>query len=158
MSIYDIEVKNIKGETISLSQYKDKVLLIVNTASRCGFTPQYEGLEKIYREFKDKGLEILAFPCNQFGAQEPDGEERIAEFCELNYKTSFPLFSKINVNGKEAHPLYVHLKSEQKGILGTEMIKWNFTKFLVNKKGEVIKRFAPKDRPEDLISEIQALL
>ncbi|MFT6070685.1 MAG: glutathione peroxidase [Bacteriovoracaceae bacterium] len=156
--IYEFKVKNIKGEEVSLEDYKGKTLLILNTASKCGFTKQYSGLEIMYKELKDKGLEILAFPCNQFGSQEPGSNEEIAEFCDLSFKTSFPLFSKIDVNGDKAHPLFNYLKEEAPGLLGTKKIKWNFTKFLVSKNGEVLKRFAPKDEPEKISQEIEKLL
>lgn len=152
--IYNIKVKNIQGEEISLENYKGKTLLIVNTASKCGFTPQYQELEELYQNYKDQGLEILAFPCNQFGGQEPGDESEILDFCTLNFNTSFPLFSKIDVNGKDAHPLFEYLKSAQKGLLGTEMIKWNFTKFLVDKNGDVVARYAPKDSPSTLKDDI----
>lgn len=158
MSIYDYKVKDIKGEEKPLSNYKDKALLIVNTASKCGFTPQYEGLEVIYKELKDRGFEILAFPCNQFGSQEPGSEEEIASFCDLNFKTSFPLFSKIDVNGADEAPLYGYLKSEAPGLLGSKKIKWNFTKFLVDKNGKVLKRYAPQDKPEKIKDDILKVL
>ena len=158
MSIYDYIVKDIKGEEKPLSNYKDKALLIVNTASKCGFTPQYEGLEVIYKELKDRGFEILAFPCNQFGSQEPGSEEEIASFCDLNFKTSFPLFSKIDVNGADEAPLYGYLKSEAPGLLGSKKIKWNFTKFLVDKNGKVLKRYAPQDKPEKIKDDILKVL
>ena len=131
---------------------------MVNTASKCGFTPQYEGLEKLYQDHKDAGFSVLAFPCNQFGAQEPGSTEEIVEFCETRFKTSFPLFEKIEVNGDGTHPLYKHLKSSVKGIMGTERIKWNFTKFLVNQQGEVVKRYASSTKPEAIASDIEALL
>jgi glutathione peroxidase len=156
--IYSFEVKNIDGKATSLSQYKGKAMIIVNVASKCGFTPQYTGLEALYNKYHEKGLEILAFPCNQFGSQEPGNEAEIKSFCELNYHTTFPLFAKIDVNGDEAAPLYQYLKSEEKGIFGTEAIKWNFTKFLVDRQGEVLKRFAPQTKPEDLESEVEAAL
>jgi glutathione peroxidase len=158
MSIYDIEVKTIEGKAQSLAEYKGKVLLIVNTASKCGYTPQYEGLNKIYREFKNNGLVVLGFPCNQFGAQEPGSEKEIAEFCDLNFKIEFPLFAKIDVNGSHESPLYALLKKEAPGILGTEAIKWNFTKFLVDKNGNIVERFAPKDTPEEIVPAIKKLL
>ena len=158
MNVYDFTVKDIQGHDVSLSQYKDKVLLIVNTASKCGFTPQYDGLEALYQKYKDKGLVILGFPCNQFGKQEPGNEGAISEFCELNFGVSFPLFKKIDVNGADAHPLYRFLKKEQKGVLGTEAIKWNFTKFLVDKDGRVIRRYAPQDAPKKLAGDIEAAL
>lgn len=157
-AIYQFEVNDINQKIVSLSHYKNKVLLIVNTASKCGFTSQYEGLEKLYKKYQDKGLEILAFPCNQFGAQEPGTEKEIAQFCDLNYQTSFAIMSKVEVNGDNATPLYKHLKSEAPGLAGTKSIKWNFTKFLVDKQGKVIKRFAPKDKPEDIEPLILELL
>ena len=153
--IYNFSVTDINGQNLSLENYKGKVLLIVNVASKCGFTPQYKGLEKIYKEYKEKGLEILAFPCNQFGGQEPGSEEEIKSFCDLNYQVSFPLFSKIEVNGANTHPLYDFLKTEAPGLLGSKAIKWNFTKFLVDQEGKVIKRFAPNDKPEVIVSEIE---
>lgn len=158
MSIYDIEVQSIDGAMQSLSQYRGKVMLIVNVASRCGFTPQYSGLEALYRKFKDRGLVVLGFPCNQFGQQEPGSNEEIQNFCQSQFDVSFPLFARIEVNGDHAHPIYKFLKSERKGILGTEAIKWNFTKFLVNHKGDVVARYAPNDKPEDLESAIVTLL
>lgn len=158
MSIYNFKVKDIKGNEQSLSDYKGKALLIVNTASKCGFTPQYEGLESVYKELKDKDFEVLAFPCNQFGAQEPGNDEEIAQFCDLSFKTSFPLFSKIDVNGSDEHPLYEHLKSEAPGLLGSKKIKWNFTKFLVDKDGKVLKRYASQDKSEKIKEDIIKLL
>lgn len=158
MNIYDITVKDIKGNDLQLSNYKDKTLLIVNTASKCGFTPQYEGLETVYSELKDQDFEVLAFPCNQFGAQEPGNEEEIAQFCDLTFKTSFPLFSKVDVNGSGEHPLFKHLKEQAPGLLGSKKVKWNFTKFLVNKKGEVLKRYAPQDKPESIKKDILKIL
>ena len=157
-TLYDIQVKNIRGEEISLEQYQGKALLIVNTASKCGFTNQYEGLEKIYKENKDRGFEVLAFPCNQFGAQEPGTEDQIAQFCELTYQTSFPLFAKVDVNGANAHPLFSYLKKQAPGLLGTEGIKWNFTKFLVDKKGQVVKRYAPQDTPAKIAEDLKDFL
>ncbi len=142
-TIYDFSPKDIEGKAMNLSLYKNKVILVVNIASQCGFTPQYKELEALYKEYKDKGLIILGFPCNQFGAQESGSDKDIQEFCSLNFNISFPLFSKIEVNGKDTEPLYDYLKNEQKGLLGTKAIKWNFTKFLVNQKGEVLHRFAP---------------
>jgi glutathione peroxidase len=156
--IYDITANTLTGEPLSLSAFKGKVLLIVNTASQCGFTGQYEGLEALYRKYKDQGLVVLGFPCNQFGAQEPGSADEIGAFCEKNYGVSFPLFAKIDVNGSNAHPLFQLLKSEATGLLGTEGIKWNFTKFLVNREGKVHERFAPTTRPADLDHDIQALL
>jgi glutathione peroxidase len=158
MSVYDYSAKTLDGQDASLADYRGQVLLIVNTASKCGFTPQYEGLEALYREYKDRGLTILGFPCNQFGSQEPGNAEEIANFCSLTYDVTFPMLAKIDVNGPSAHPLYAFLKKEQKGILGTEGIKWNFTKFLVGRDGEVIERFAPNTKPEDLKVAVEALL
>lgn len=156
--IYDIEVTTIKGETKTLSEFAGKVLLIVNTASKCGFTPQFKGLEELYEKHKDQGLEILGFPCNQFLKQDPGSEAQISEFCELNYGVTFPMFSKIEVNGPNTHPLYEFLKSQAKGLLGSEKIKWNFTKFLVDAEGKVLKRYAPNTEPKDIESDIEALL
>lgn len=158
MGIYEYTAKSITGDSVSLEQFKGKVLLIVNTASKCGFTPQYKGLEALYQKFKDRGLVILGFPCNQFGNQEPGDAEQITDFCERNFGVTFPLFEKIDVNGKDAEPLYTYLKQEAPGMLGTTGIKWNFTKFLVAPDGRVIKRFAPKETPESIESEIEALL
>ncbi len=157
-TIYDFEIQGISGESVDFSSYKEKVLLIVNTASKCGFTPQYKGLESLYKAYKDKGFEVLGFPCNQFGKQEPGSGEEISEFCELNFGVSFPLFEKLEVNGDNTHPLFKYLKQKAPGVFGTEAIKWNFTKFLVNRRGEVVKRFAPKDKPEAIASEVEALL
>lgn len=157
-TIYDFKVKNINGESISLEQYKGKTLLIVNVASKCGFTPQYKELEEIYREYKGQGLEILAFPCNQFGAQEPGDAEEIKNFCSLNYEVSFPLFAKVNVNGDETAPIYGFLKESLPGILGSKAIKWNFTKFLVDKKGVPHSRYAPTDKPKDILKDIKEIL
>ena len=157
-SVYDYSATLADGTTASLSDYKGQVLLIVNTASKCGFTPQYEGLEKLHATHKDAGFAVLAFPCNQFGSQEPGSTEEIVEFCEMRFKTSFPLFEKIDVNGTHSHPIYKHLKSEVKGLLGTERIKWNFTKFLINRDGEVVGRFGSQKKPADIESEIMALL
>jgi glutathione peroxidase len=156
--IYDFSAKNIKGEEVSLGDYAGKVLLIVNTASKCGFTPQYEGLQKVYAELNAEGLEILGFPCNQFGKQEQGDEAQISEFCDLNFGVSFPMFSKIEVNGDGAHPLYQYLKDEAPGALGIKAIKWNFTKFLVNKEGAVVKRYAPTAKPEDIAADIKKVL
>ena len=157
-SVFDYSATLADGTTASLSDYKGQVLLIVNTASKCGFTPQYEGLEKLHATHKDAGFAVLAFPCNQFGSQEPGSTEEIVEFCEMRFQTSFPLFEKIDVNGTNSHPLYKHLKSEVKGLLGTERIKWNFTKFLINRDGEVVGRFGSQKKPADIESEIMALL
>jgi len=155
---YDFEAKNIKGETISMSQYKDKVVLVVNVASECGFTPQYEGLEKLYKTYNAQGFEILAFPCNQFGEQEPGSAEEIQKFCTTKFSVTFPLFEKIDVNGDNTHPLYVFLKSKATGFLGTESIKWNFTKFLINKEGKVIDRYGSSTKPEKIAKDIEKLL
>jgi glutathione peroxidase len=158
MSAYDFEAQTLDGKPAPLGDYRGKVLLIVNTASKCGFTPQYEGLEALYRKFKDRGLVILGFPCNQFGAQEPGDAAEIANFCSLTYDVSFPMMGKIDVNGPKAHPLYAWLKGEKKGILGTEGIKWNFTKFLIDREGKVAGRFAPTATPQSLESAIEALI
>ena len=158
--IYDFTVEDISGKRVKLDRYKGKVMLVVNTASECGFTPQYQGLEKLYKELHGKGLEVLGFPCNQFGEQEPGSEEQIASFCEANYGVTFPMFRKIDVNGDTAAPLYKWLKKEKPGLLGTGAIKWNFTKFLVSPEGEVVARVHPKVTPEDpdLVSAIEAQL
>ncbi|TNF30415.1 MAG: glutathione peroxidase [Deltaproteobacteria bacterium] len=156
--LYNFKVKNIDGEEVSLDNYKNKVLLIVNTASKCGFTPQYKGLEEVYKKHKDQGLEILGFPCNQFGKQEPGDEEEIKNFCSLTYDVSFPMFAKVDVNGNSAAPIYEYLKSEAPGVLGSKAIKWNFTKFLVDQNGNVLKRFSPQDTPEKIEKEIEKLL
>jgi glutathione peroxidase len=158
MSIYDFKARAIDGKDISLGDYRGKVVLIVNVASKCGFTPQYKGLESLYEKYKDQGLVILGFPCNQFGGQEPGNEAEILSFCDLNYGVTFPLFSKIDVNGPNAHPLYGYLKTAKPGILGTEAIKWNFTKFLIDKKGEPIHRYAPSDKPDAIDSDVKATL
>jgi glutathione peroxidase len=158
MSVYDYSAKTLDGQDVSLADYRGQVLLIVNTASKCGFTPQYEGLEALYKTYKDRGFTVLGFPCNQFGAQEPGNAEEIANFCSLTYDVTFPVMSKIDVNGADAHPLYRFLKKEQKGVLGTEAIKWNFTKFLIDRDGEVVERFAPTVKPEDLKVAVEALL
>ncbi len=157
MNLYDITVTDRKGTPVNLSRYKGKTLLIVNTATGCGFTPQYEGLEALYRKYKEQGFEILDFPCNQFGHQAPGTEEEIHQFCTMNYEVSFPQFAKIEVNGPGESPLYSYLKSQQSGILGSK-IKWNFTKFLVDKNGNVTNRYAPADKPEKLEKDILALL
>ncbi len=157
-TVYDFQVKDIKGQNFDLKTLQGKTLLIVNTASQCGFTPQYKGLEELYQKYKDKGFMVLGFPCNQFGKQEPGNESEIASFCELNYGVTFPLFAKVNVNGSDADPLYKFLKEANPGILGTEAIKWNFTKFLVDKTGKPVKRFAPNDEPKSLEGKIQELL
>ena len=157
-SIYDFSVKDIQGKPVTLDKYKDQVMLVVNTASNCGFTPQYTGLEALYEKYRGKGLVVLGFPCNQFGAQEPGDEKEIAKFCDLNYKVTFPMFAKIDVNGKNEAPLYKFLKSEKRGLLGSEGIKWNFTKFLVDRKGKVLARYAPNDTPESLAGDIEKAL
>lgn len=157
-AIYDIDVTDISGQPRSLADYRGKVLLIVNTASKCGFTPQYQELEALYQELQPKGLEILGFPCNQFGHQEPGSDSDISQFCQLNYGVSFPMFAKIDVNGANTHPLYVLLKQEAKGVLGSKGIKWNFTKFLVDKQGNVLERFAPTTKPLQLKQQIEQLL
>jgi len=153
-TIYDFGAKTIDGDEQKFSAYRGKTLLIVNVASKCGFTPQYEGLEALYRDFKPKGLVVLGFPCDQFGHQEPGDENEIKNFCSLNYEVTFPLFAKIDVNGPNAHPLYKYLKHEAKGLLGSEAIKWNFTKFLVDSAGSVRKRYAPTDTPESIKPEL----
>ena len=157
-SIYDFSVDDIKGKPVKLDKYKDKVMLIVNTASKCGFTPQYKGLEALYAKYHARGLEILGFPCNQFGAQEPGTEKEIAAFCELNYGVTFPMFAKVDVNGKGAAPVFAYLKAEKPGLLGSEAIKWNFTKFLVDRKGTVLARYAPNDTPESMAGDIEKAL
>ena len=157
-SIYDFNAKTIDGAEQKLDAYRGKTMLIVNVASKCGFTPQYEGLEALYRKLKDKGLIVLGFPCDQFGHQEPGDEEAIKNFCSLNYEVTFPMFAKIDVNGAHTHPLYKYLKHEAKGLLGSEAIKWNFTKFLVGKDGAVVKRYAPKDTPQGIEKEVAAAL
>lgn len=158
MSVYEFEAKLSNGTKKSLKEYEGKVLLIVNTASKCGFTNQYDGLEKLYKEYKEQGFEVLGFPCNQFGGQEPGADEQISEFCSLNFGVSFPLFSKVDVNGDDAHPLFNYLKKEASGFLGSKKIKWNFTKFLVDKNGNVVKRYASTKKPEDIASQIEKAL
>jgi glutathione peroxidase len=156
--VYDFEVNLSNGDPVKLSEYRGKTLLIVNTASKCGFTPQYSGLEKLYDKFKARGLEILGFPCNQFGKQEPGSSAEIVEFCSVNYGVTFPIFEKIDVNGKGAHPLYRYLKGEARGVLGSEPIKWNFTKFLVNREGQVVERYGSTTKPEQIETDIEAAL
>ncbi|MQY51096.1 glutathione peroxidase [Rhodocyclus tenuis] len=156
--IYEFSAERIDGSQQPFADYAGKVLLIVNTASRCGFTPQYRGLEALYQRYRDLGLEVLGFPCNQFGAQEPGNAEEILSFCEKNFGLSFPLFAKIEVNGDNAHPLYRYLKQEARGLLGSEAIKWNFTKFLVDREGKVRERYAPATPPEGLADDIEQLL
>ncbi|MCC7040863.1 MAG: glutathione peroxidase [Burkholderiales bacterium] len=157
-SIYDFTVDDIEGKPVKLGKYRGKVLVIVNTASKCGFTPQYKGLEELYARLRGRGLEILGFPCNQFGGQEPGTDAEIAQFCELHYAVTFPMFAKIDVNGSDAAPLYRFLKAEAPGLLGSEAIKWNFTKFLVGRDGKVLTRFAPKDTPEAIAGEVEKAL
>lgn len=158
MNFYTIEAKTIDGDTQSLSSYQGKVVLVVNVASKCGFTYQYEGLEKLYKTYKDKGFVVLGFPSNQFSNQEPGNEEEIKKFCSLTYDVTFPLFSKIDVNGANEHPLYTYLKQEQSGFFGSRDIKWNFTKFLISKEGRVVDRFAPTTNPASIETSIKELL
>jgi glutathione peroxidase len=157
-AITDFHVRAADGSDVDLSAYAGKVLLIVNTASKCGFTPQYEGLEALHRRYADRGLEVLAFPCNQFGQQEPGDAAEIARFCSLTYDVTFPVFAKIEVNGDGADPLYAQLKRQAPGLLGSKAIKWNFTKFLVDRSGKVVARYAPTTRPEDIAADIEKLL
>ncbi len=158
MNAYDFTAQTLDGEPVTLADYRGRVLLIVNTASKCGFTPQYSGLEALWRKYQDRGLTVVAFPCNQFGAQEPGDAAQIGSFCSLTYDVTFPVMAKIEVNGSGTHPLYAWLKSEKKGLLGSEGVKWNFTKFLVGREGEVIDRFAPTSTPASLESAIEAAL
>lgn len=158
MSIYDFEVNTLRGQEETLSKYKGKVLLVVNTASKCGFTPQYKGLQEVYDKFKDRGFEVLGFPSNQFAGQEPGDNEDIAEFCEINYGVTFPMYEKIDVKGDEAHPLFKYLSKEAPGVLGSKSVKWNFTKFLVDQEGRVLKRFAPQTTPDQIEADIAKLL
>jgi glutathione peroxidase len=158
MNFYDIDLVTIDGKPQKMDVYRSKTLLIVNVASRCGFTPQYAGLQALYDKFRDRGFAVLGFPCNQFGHQEPGGEAEIEQFCTGNYGVTFPMYEKIDVNGVNAHPLYQYLKSEKPGILGTEAIKWNFTKFLVDTGGAVLKRYAPSDKPEAIEADLAAKL
>ncbi|MBA2674996.1 MULTISPECIES: glutathione peroxidase [Comamonadaceae] len=157
-SIYDFEAQQIDGKDIALSSFRGKVMLIVNTASKCGFTPQFGGLEELHKAYTGKGLVVLGFPCNQFGSQDPGADGEIAEFCQVNYGVSFPMMGKIDVNGPAAHPLYKWLSSEAPGLLGSKSIKWNFTKFLVGKDGQVLRRYAPTDKPADLAKDVEAAL
>jgi len=157
-NIYDFTAPTLRGQPKALADYKGKVMLVVNTASKCGFTPQYEGLETLHKELGDKGLSILGFPCNQFGKQEPGNADDITSFCQINYGVGFDMFEKVDVNGDDADPLFTYLKGQAPGVLGTKKIKWNFTKFLIGKDGEVIKRYAPKTKPEDIRRNIEALL
>lgn len=157
-SIGDFDARSIDGKTVKLSKFKGKVLLIVNTASQCGFTPQFGGLEKLWERYKDQGLVVLGFPSNEFGAQDPGSNDEIASFCQVNYGVSFPMMAKVEVNGAGAHPLYRWLTQEAPGFLGTQGIKWNFTKFLIGRDGQVLKRYAPQDAPEKLAADIEAAL
>jgi glutathione peroxidase len=158
MTIYDFVVKNNKGEDVSLSEYKDQVLVIVNTASKCGFTPQYKDLQNLYEQYKNNGFTILAFPCNQFMKQEPGSNEEILSFCELNFGVSFPVFSKIDVNGENADPLFKYLSEKAPGLMGLKAIKWNFTKFIIDKNGNVVERVAPQTNPMEMKDKIEELL
>jgi glutathione peroxidase len=158
MSVYDYQANTLRGQEESLSKYKGKVLLVVNTASKCGLTPQYKGLQEVYDKFKDRGFEVLGFPSNQFAGQEPGKSEDISEFCEINYGVTFPMYEKINVNGSEAHPLFKYLSKEAPGVLGSKSIKWNFTKFLVDQEGRVLKRFSPQTTPDQIEADIAKLL
>jgi len=157
-SIYDYKVDDSQKNPVSLSDYKGKTLLIVNVASRCGLTPQYKGLQELYSKYSNKDFEILAFPCNQFGAQEPGSNEEIKEFCDINFNVSFKIFDKINVNGSSASPLFKHLKNEAKGVMGSEAIKWNFTKFLIDNSGSVIKRYSPQTTPDKIDKDLSKIL
>jgi glutathione peroxidase len=158
MSLYDLEAQSIDNQTVPLSRFKGQVMLIVNTASACGFTPQFTGLEKLHKTYADQGLAVLGFPCNQFASQDPSDDAQIANFCQKNYGVSFQMMSKVKVNGADAHPLYQWLTAEAPGILGSKGIKWNFTKFLVGRDGRVIKRYAPQDSPEKIAKDIEAAL
>ena len=158
VDIYNINVKDSANSDISMSEFTGKTLLIVNVASKCGLTPQYEGLQKIYDDYKDRNFEVLGFPCNQFGGQEPGTDQEIGEFCDINYSVTFPIFSKIKVNGPEAHPLFKLLKSDKPGIFRTQSIKWNFTKFLINKNGKIVERFSPRVEPKYIRKEIEKIL
>ncbi len=157
-TVYEFSAERLDGQSVSLEEFRGRVLLIVNTASKCGFTPQYAGLEELYGRYRGRGFEVLGFPCNQFGAQEPGTAQEIGVFCERNYGVSFPMFSKIDVNGPTAHPLYRFLKRSKRGLLGSERIKWNFTKFLIDRQGRVVARFAPSNKPQDLAGRIELLL
>ena len=157
-ALYSIEVQDIKGQSRTLGEYQGQVLLIVNTASKCGFTPQFEGLQKLHQELGGKGFEVLGFPCNQFMSQDPGDNDEISQFCSLNYGVDFPMFAKIEVNGPNTHPLYQFLKSEAKGLMGSEKIKWNFTKFLVDQHGQVVKRYPPTAKPDAIRKDIEKLL
>ena len=157
-SIYDFTVRDIQGNEQSMEAYRDKVLLIVNTASKCGFTPQFEGLQALYKDLNEQGLEVLGFPCNQFMNQDPGTDESISQFCSLNYGVDFPMFAKIEVNGDGTHPLYRFLKQEARGLMGSEKVKWNFTKFLVDRNGRVVRRYPPTTKPEAIRKDIEGLL
>ena len=157
-TIYSFSAKDIKGQEVSMDDYRGKVLLIVNTASKCGFTPQFEGLQSLHDELGERGFEVLGFPCNQFMNQDPGNDDAISQFCSLNYGVSFPMFAKIEVNGDRTHPLFRFLKREAKGLMGSEKVKWNFTKFLVNRDGQVVRRYAPTAKPADIRADIEKLL
>ena len=157
-SVYDFSAETLAGKPRKLADFRGQVLLVVNTASKCGFTPQYAGLEELYRKYKDRGFTVLGFPSNQFGQQEPGPESEIAEFCQMNYGVSFPMFSKVDVKGSGAHPLFRHLTTQKKGLLGSAAIKWNFTKFLVGRDGTVLERYAPSTKPEDIAGDIEKAL
>jgi len=157
-SVYDFTAKTLAGKDVNLADYRGQVLLIVNTASKCGFTPQYEGLEKLYVDLQPKGLTILGFPCNQFGHQEPGGADEIGQFCQVNYGVSFPMFGKIDVNGSQAHPLYKFLTQAKHGVFGTANIKWNFTKFLIDRKGNVVARYGSMTKPDQIRPAVEKLL
>jgi glutathione peroxidase len=157
-TVFDFSAQTLAGKARKMAEFKGHVLLVVNTASKCGFTPQYAGLEELYKKYKDKGLVVLGFPSNQFGEQEPGPESEIAEFCEVNYGVTFPMFSKVDVNGEAAHPLFKYLTSTKKGLLGSQAIKWNFTKFLVGRDGKVLERYAPTTKPEDIAPDIEKAL
>lgn len=157
-TVYDFEAQNISGQTVSLAEHRGRVLLIVNTASQCGFTPQFKGLQALWERYGEKGLTVLGFPSNEFGGQDPGSNDEISSFCEMNFGVSFPMMAKVEVNGRGAHPLYQWLKGEKPGLLGSEGIKWNFTKFLVGRDGQVLKRYAPQDAPEKIAADIEAAL
>lgn len=157
-SIYDFSVRDIKGNEKQMADYQGQVLLVVNTASKCGFTPQFEGLQSLHKELGEKGFEVLGFPCNQFMNQDPASDDEISQFCSLNYGVDFPMFSKVDVNGEDAHPLFQFLKSEAKGVMGSEKVKWNFTKFLVGRDGKVVRRYPPTAKPEDIRADIEELV
>ena len=157
-TVYDFEAQQIDGRTVPLARFKGRVLLVVNTASACGYTPQFAGLEELHKAYADQGLVVVGFPCNQFGAQDPGSNEEIAQFCQVNYGVSFPMMAKVDVNGPAAHPLYQWLTKEAPGLLGSSAIKWNFTKFLIGKDGQVIKRYAPQDEPAKLKKDIEKAL